>query len=85
MFWEVSNDTTIRALIRKVMWFSFHTDSSLRVNWSVVVWSWTITTVTTVWTITTWNIWFWDMWKNATAQSMSMNTFYSSIWRNFIR
>lgn len=78
-------DLTLRNLIRKIMGFSFDSTSQLRVWWTVALWGWTVWTVTNVTTMATWNIWLWDMWKNATAQNMSMNTFYSSVWRNFVR
>lgn len=91
IFGDMALDSSVRSIIRKLMNFSFATDSSLRISGPVTVSSGTVTTVstvttvTTVGTMTTGNIGFGDQGKTSAAILMSANMFYGSVGRNFGR
>jgi len=83
LFGDLANDLSIKNIIRKLSNLSFASDSSLRVSGAVTVA--TVTTVTTVTKMTTGNMGFGDMGKPSTAMSVSANTFYGSVGKNFTR
>lgn len=85
IFGDMALDISVRNIIKRLMSFSFATDSSLRVSGPVTVSSGTVTTVTTVGTMTTGNIGFGDQGKTSAAMLMSASMFYSSVGRNFGR
>ena len=82
IFGDMALDISVRNIIKRLMSFSFATDSSLRVSGPVTVSSGTVTTVSTV---TTGNIGFGDQGKTSAAMLMSASMFYSSVGRNFGR
>lgn len=82
IFGDMALDISVRNIIKRLMSFSFATDSSLRVSGPVTVSS---GTVTTVGTMTTGNIGFGDQGKTSAAMLMSASMFYSSVGRNFSR
>ena len=85
LFGDMALDGSVKSILKKLMHFSFATDSSLRVSGPVTVSSGTVTTVSTVTTVTTGNIGFGDQGKTSAAILMSANMFYNSVGRNFSR
>ena len=79
LFGDMALDGSVKSILKKLMHFSFATDSSLRVSGPVTVSSGTVTTVTTG------NIGFGDQGKTSAAMLMSANMFYNSVGRNFSR
>lgn len=79
LFGDMALDGSVKSILKKLMHFSFATDSSLRVSGPVTVSSGTVTTVTTG------NIGFGDQGKTSAAMLMSASMFYSSVGRNFGR
>ena len=79
LFGDMALDGSVKSILKKLMHFSFATDSSLRVSGPVTVSSGTVTTVTTG------NIGFGDQGKTSAAILMSANMFYNCVGRNFSR